>query len=85
MSLTQDYLDRWLRLDVESYFKGHEPQSIELARAPPLQKWRVSLVHGGADGLSVTACTPRNRSVARNLVEPPHDFFQGAPISFGNR
>lgn len=43
MSLEQDYLDRWLRLDVEGYFKGHEPRLIELARAPLLEKWRVNL------------------------------------------
>jgi hypothetical protein len=44
MSLSQDYLDRWLQLDVESYFKGHEPRSIELARAPLLNNRRVNLV-----------------------------------------
>jgi hypothetical protein len=44
MSLAQDDLDRSLRLDVESYFKGHEPRSIELARAPLLKNWRVNLV-----------------------------------------
>ena len=44
MSLAQDDLDRWLRRDVESYFKGHEPRSIELARAPLLKDWRVNLV-----------------------------------------
>jgi hypothetical protein len=44
MSLAQDDLDRWLRLDVEDYFKGHEPRSIELARAPRLKNWCVNLV-----------------------------------------
>jgi hypothetical protein len=44
MSLAQDDLDRCLRLDVEDYFKGHEPRSIELARAPLLKNWCVNLV-----------------------------------------
>lgn len=45
MSLAQDYLDRWLRLDVESYFKGHAPRSIELARAPLLKDWHANLIY----------------------------------------
>lgn len=44
MSLAQDYLDGCLKLDVEGYFKGYEPRSIELARAPLLEKWHVNLV-----------------------------------------
>jgi hypothetical protein len=44
VSLAQDDLDRRLRLEVEGYFKGHEPRSIGLARAPLLKNWRVNLV-----------------------------------------
>lgn len=43
MSLAQDYLDRWLKCDVESYLRGHEPRPIELELAPRLESWRVDL------------------------------------------
>jgi hypothetical protein len=33
-------------------------------------------VHGGADRQSVTARTPKNRSVARMPVGPPNDLLQ---------
>lgn len=43
MLLAQDDFDRWLRLAVVGDFKGHEPRSIERARAPLLEKWHVNL------------------------------------------
>lgn len=43
MSLAQDYLDRWLKLDVEGHFRGEVPRPIELARAALLENWRVTL------------------------------------------
>lgn len=43
MSLAQEYLDRWLQLDIEHYFRGGLPSSVELARAALLENWRVVL------------------------------------------
>jgi hypothetical protein len=45
MSLARDDLDRRLRLEVEGYFKGQEPTSIELARAPLVEQWRGDVAH----------------------------------------
>lgn len=43
MSLVDDYLDRWLQLDIEHYFRGGLPSPVELARAALLENWRVVL------------------------------------------
>jgi hypothetical protein len=43
MSLAQEYLDRWLMLDIEHYFRGGLPSPVELARAALLENWRVVL------------------------------------------
>ncbi|MFI5002536.1 MAG: hypothetical protein ACHQK9_21840 [Reyranellales bacterium] len=43
MSLADDYLDRWLRLDIEHYFRGGLPSAFELAHAAQLENWRVVL------------------------------------------
>ena len=41
MLLVDDYLDRWLRLDIEHYFRGGLPSPFELAHAARLENWRV--------------------------------------------
>jgi hypothetical protein len=43
MSLAQGCLDRWLKPDIEHYFRGGLPSSVELARAALLKNWRVVL------------------------------------------
>jgi hypothetical protein len=43
MSLAQAYLDRLLKLDVESYLRGKMPSRLALAEASHLENWRVEL------------------------------------------
>ena len=43
MSLAQQYLDRWLKLDIENYFRGGLPSAVELAHAARLENWRIAL------------------------------------------
>jgi hypothetical protein len=43
MSAVEDYLDRWLKLDIEHYFRGGLPSPFELAHAARLENGRVVL------------------------------------------
>jgi len=49
MSLAQDYLDRLLKVDVESYLKGKGPSAVALSDAPLIEDWRVDLVFETTD------------------------------------
>ena len=42
MLLVDDYLDRWLRHDIERYFRGGLPSPFELAHAARLENWLES-------------------------------------------
>jgi hypothetical protein len=44
MSLAQAYLDRLLKLDVESYFNGRSPSALALKEAPVLESWWADIV-----------------------------------------
>lgn len=50
MSLAQDYLDRLLKLDVESYLRGKAPGALALRAAPLLEDWRIERVCEPTDG-----------------------------------
>jgi hypothetical protein len=52
MSLAQDYLDRLLKLDVESYLRGKAPGALALRAAPLLEDWRIERVCEPTDGPS---------------------------------
>jgi hypothetical protein len=41
MLLVDDYLDRWLRLDIEHCFRRGLPSAFELAHAARLENWLV--------------------------------------------
>jgi len=42
MSPAQEYLDRWLKLNIEHYFRDGPPFPFELAHAARLENWRWS-------------------------------------------
>jgi hypothetical protein len=52
MSLGQDYLDRLLKLDIESYLRGKGPSAVALSEAPLIEDWRVDLVDETTEGPS---------------------------------
>ncbi len=52
MSLAQDYLDRLLKLDIESYLRGKGPSALALSEAPLLEDWPVDLVFETTEGPS---------------------------------
>jgi hypothetical protein len=52
MPLAQAYLDRLLKLDIESYLRGKTPSPFALAEAPHVENWRVELACVAAVGPS---------------------------------
>jgi hypothetical protein len=73
MSLAQNYIDRWLKADIEDYLRGHEPRPVELKRAPLLENWRIVLLSQLTDRPPLAYLAGQISMVGNVTNHPAHD------------